>query len=68
MSGGYSFFFVIDDFDKLGGFVVVFIVGIECFQDELKGIKLLILVIWGSNDWIVFIEKVDLLVELMFNV
>ncbi|MDE5079759.1 MAG: alpha/beta hydrolase [Trichodesmium sp. St2_bin6] len=67
MSGGYSFPFVIDNFDKLGGFVAVSTVGIERFQDELKGIKLPTLAIWGSNDRIVPIDKADLLVELMPN-
>ena len=65
MSGGYSFPFVIDNFDKLGGFVAVSTVGIERFQDELKGIKLPTLAIWGSNDRIVPTEKADLLAELM---
>ncbi|MDE5086129.1 MAG: alpha/beta hydrolase [Trichodesmium sp. St16_bin2-tuft] len=65
MSGGYSLPFVINYCDQLGGFVAVSPVGIERFQDELKGIKLPTLAIWGSNDRIVPTEKADLLAELM---
>ncbi|MDJ0517843.1 MAG: alpha/beta hydrolase [Trichodesmium sp. MO_231.B1] len=67
MSGSYSLPFVINYCDKLGGFVAVSPVGIERFQDELKGINLPTLAIWGSNDRIVPVAQADLLVELMPN-
>ncbi|MEB3340701.1 alpha/beta hydrolase [Okeania sp.] len=67
MSGSYSLPFVINYGDKLGGFVGISPVGIERFQDELKGIELPTLAIWGSNDRIVPIEQADLLVELIPN-
>ena len=67
MSGGYSLPFVINYGDRLGGFVAVSPVGIERFQDELKGIKLPTLAIWGSNDRIVPVAQADLLVKLMPN-
>ncbi len=67
MSGGYSLPFVINHGDQLGGFVAVSPVGIERFQDKLKGIKLPTLAIWGSNDRIVPVAQADLLVKLMPN-
>ncbi|MGK7919924.1 MAG: alpha/beta fold hydrolase [Trichodesmium sp.] len=67
MSGGYSLPFVINHGDKLAGFVAVSPVGIERFQDELKGIKLPTLAIWGSNDRIVPVAQANLLVKLMPN-
>ncbi|MCL2932874.1 MAG: alpha/beta hydrolase [Trichodesmium sp. MAG_R03] len=67
MSGSYSLPFVINSYNQLGGFVAVSPVGIERFQDALKGIKLPTLAIWGSNDRIIPKEKADLLIELMPN-
>ena len=67
MSGAYSLPFVINHSDKLAGFVAVSPVGIERFQDELKGIKLPTLAIWGSNDRIVPVAQADLLLKLMPN-
>lgn len=67
MSGSYSLPFVINSCNQLGGFVAVSPVGIERFQNALKGIKLPTLAIWGSNDRIIPQEKADLLIELMPN-
>ncbi|MDJ0554859.1 MAG: alpha/beta hydrolase [Microcoleaceae cyanobacterium MO_207.B10] len=67
MSGGYSLPFVINHPDKLSGLVAISPVGIKRFQDELEGIKLPILGIWGSNDRIVPITQADLLLKLMPN-
>lgn len=67
MSGAYSLPFVISHSDKLAGLVAISPVGIERFQDELKGIKLPTLAMWGSNDRIVSVAQADLLVKLMPN-
>ena len=67
MSGNYSLPFVINHSDKLAGFVAVSPVGIKRFQEELKGINLPTLAIWGSNDRIVPVAEADLLVKLMSN-
>ncbi|MGB3513899.1 MAG: alpha/beta hydrolase [Microcoleaceae cyanobacterium] len=67
MSGNYSLPFVINQADKLSGFVAISPVGIQRFCDELKGIELPTLAIWGSNDRIVSVTEADLLVKLMPN-
>ena len=67
MSGAYSLPFVINHADKLSGLVAISPVGIKRFQDELEGIELPILAIWGSNDRIVPVAEADLLVKLMPN-
>lgn len=67
MSGAYSLPFVINHGDKLSGFVAISPVGIERFQDELEGLELATLAIWGSNDRIVPVAQADLLIKLMPN-
>lgn len=67
MSGNYSLPFVIEHKDKLSGLVAVAPVGIKRYQEELTGIELPVLAIWGSNDRIVPTEQADLLLELMPN-
>lgn len=67
MSGSYSLPFVINHGDKLAGFVAISTVGIQRFQNELEGIELPTLAIWGSNDRIVPLVEADLLLKLMPN-
>ncbi|MDY6805086.1 MAG: alpha/beta hydrolase [Cyanobacteriota bacterium] len=67
MSGNYSLPFLIEQKDKLSGLVAVAPVGIKRYREQLKGIQLPVLAIWGSNDRIVTIDHADLLLELMPN-
>lgn len=67
MSGSYSLPFVIEQKDKLRGLVAVAPVGIKRYQEELKGVDLPTLAIWGINDRIVPMNQADLLLELMPN-
>lgn len=67
MSGGYSLPFVVKYSEKLRGFVPVAPVGILNFSEQLQGIKLPTLAIWGSNDRIVPVEQADELLKLMPN-
>ncbi len=65
MSGSYSLPFVANYSEKLRGFVAVAPVGITRYGEQLKGIELPTLAIWGSNDRIVPPQQADLLLELM---
>lgn len=67
MSGGYSLPFLVNDSEKLRGFVSVAPVGILKFEKQLQGVKLPTLAVWGSNDRIVPLEQADLLLKLMPN-
>jgi pimeloyl-ACP methyl ester carboxylesterase len=65
MSGGYSLPFVANYSHKLTGFVAIAPVAISQYAQQLKGVKLPTLAIWGSNDRIVPIKMADKLIELM---
>lgn len=67
MSGIYSLPLVFSHWDKLRGFVAVAPVGISGFRNQLKGIELPTLAIWGSNDNIVPVKQADLLLKIMPN-
>ncbi|MEA5541321.1 alpha/beta hydrolase [Limnoraphis robusta Tam1] len=67
MSGTYSLSFVVKHSEQLKGFVAVAPVGILKMSQQLRGILLPTLAIWGSDDRIVPVEQADLLVELMPN-
>ncbi|MDY6939960.1 MAG: alpha/beta hydrolase [Cyanobacteriota bacterium] len=67
MSGQYSLPSIARHADKLRGFVAVAPVGIRQYQEQLKGIALPTLAIWGSNDRIVPTSLADLLVQNMPN-
>ena len=67
MSGNYSLPFVIERGDILSGLVAVAPVGIKRYREELTGVELPTLVVWGSNDRIVTPDIADLLLELMPN-
>jgi pimeloyl-ACP methyl ester carboxylesterase len=67
MSGGYSLPLVANYPDQLTGFVAVAPVAIAKYAQQLKGVKLPTLAIWGSNDSIVPIKMADELIELMPN-
>jgi pimeloyl-ACP methyl ester carboxylesterase len=67
MSGNYSLPFVIENRDKLSGLVAVAPVGIKRYRQQLTGIDLPTLAVWGSNDRIVPEDQADLLLELMPN-
>jgi abhydrolase domain-containing protein 14 len=67
MSGTYSLSFVVKHSEQLQGFVAVAPVGILKMTQQLRGILLPTLAIWGSDDRIVPVEQADLLVELMPN-
>lgn len=53
MSGGYSLPLVAQHPEKLKGFVPVAPVSLPSFEQQLRGVKLPTLAIWGSNDEIV---------------
>ncbi|NER34964.1 MAG: alpha/beta hydrolase [Oscillatoria sp. SIO1A7] len=67
MSGRYSLPLVVDYAEKLRGFVPVAPVAIPQYREQLEGIELPVLAIWGSNDRIVSPEQADLLLQLMPN-
>ncbi len=67
MSGSYSLPFVVNHSQKLRGFVPVAPVGISRYGEQLRGIELPTLAIWGSNDRIVPVAQADFLVEIMPN-
>ena len=67
MSGGYSLPFIVKYPEKLSGFVPIAPVGIPGFAQQLQGITLPTLAIWGSNDGIVPVAQGDLLLEMMPN-
>lgn len=65
MSGRFSLPLVIGHPEKLKGFVPVAPVGIPHFQNQLDGIRLPTLAIWGSDDNIFPATQADLLCQLM---
>ncbi|MBD2185449.1 alpha/beta hydrolase [Planktothrix sp. FACHB-1355] len=67
MSGNYSLPFVVNHSEKLSGFVPVAPVGIMMFTQQLQGIQLPTLAIWGSNDTIVPVAIADELLKVMPN-
>lgn len=67
MSGGYSLPLMVSHPEKLSGFVAVAPVGIAKYREQLKGVQVPTLAIWGSNDRIVPISDADLLVQLIPN-
>ena len=67
MSGNYSLPFVAKYAELLSGLVAVAPVAISRFSQQLRGIKLPTLAIWGSNDRIVSIKQADLLAQIMPN-
>ncbi|MGB3692153.1 MAG: alpha/beta fold hydrolase [Spirulinaceae cyanobacterium] len=67
MSGGYSLPFLVNHPQKLRGFVPVAPVGISRYGEQLKGIEVPTLAIWGSNDRIVPVAQADFLVEVLVN-
>ncbi len=67
MSGGYSLPLVAQHPDKLKGFVPVAPVSIPSFEQQLRGIELPTMAIWGSNDQIVPVEQAERLCRLMPN-
>ncbi|MGK7878057.1 MAG: alpha/beta fold hydrolase [Xenococcaceae cyanobacterium] len=67
MSGGYSLPFIANHSERLRGFVPVAPVGISRFGEQLKGIELPTLAVWGSNDRIVPVKQADFLVKMMPN-
>ena len=67
MSGSYSLPFLVNHSQKLRGFVPVAPVGISRYGEQLKGIEVPTLAIWGSNDRIVPIAQANLLVEILVN-
>ena len=67
MSGRYSLPLVTRHPEKLSGFVAVAPVTIPSYEDQLKGIDLPTLAIWGSDDSIVPVNQAERLVRLMAN-
>ena len=67
MSGHFSLPLVVQHPEKLSGFVAVAPVGIPSFEQQLKGIELPTLAIWGSNDQIVLVTQAERLCHLMLN-
>lgn len=65
MSGNYSLSFIVKYPERVRGFVAVAPVAISRFSQQLKGIQVPTLAIWGSNDRIVPLEQAKLLVQLM---
>ncbi|NET62146.1 MAG: alpha/beta hydrolase [Symploca sp. SIO2E6] len=67
MSGNYSLPFIANHAERLAGFVPVAPVGILKFEEQLKGVQLPTLAIWGSNDRLIPVAQADLLLKLMPN-
>lgn len=67
MSGSYSLPFIANHSEQLSGFVPIAPVGILKFNQQLEGIQLPTLAIWGSNDQIVPVEQADELLKVMQN-
>lgn len=67
MSGRYSLPVVAGHPQKLSGFVPVAPVGIPAMEQQLQGVALPTLAVWGSDDQIVPVEQADRLVKLMPN-
>jgi abhydrolase domain-containing protein 14 len=68
MSGNYSLPFIAKHSDRLGGFVAVAPVGVPQMLQQLQGIALPTLAIWGSDDRIIPLEQAQLLEQFMSNV
>ena len=67
MSGTYSLSFVVKHSQELQGFVAIAPVGIMKMSQQLRGIELPTLAMWGSEDRIIPVEQADFLVEIMPN-
>ncbi len=67
MSGNYSLPLVVNNQEKLSGFVAIAPMGIARFKEQLTGVKLPTLAIWGSNDRIVPVSQAEDLVKGMSN-
>lgn len=67
MSGHYSLPLVVRHPEKLSGFVAVAPVGIPSLEQQLKGIELPTLAIWGSNDQVVLVTHAERLCHWMPN-
>ncbi len=66
-SGGYSYPLVVDDPDRLSGFVAVATTNIPDYAERLSGNSLPVLAVWGSQDGIVPIENSELLCRSVTN-
>ena len=67
MSGSYSLPFIVKYSAMLRGFVPIAPVGISTFANQLQGISLPTLAIWGSNDRIVPVAEADIFLQMMPN-
>ncbi|NES22662.1 MAG: alpha/beta hydrolase, partial [Symploca sp. SIO3E6] len=67
MSGNYSLPLIANHAEQLSGFVPIAPVGILKFEEQLKGVQLPTLAIWGSNDRLIPVAQADLLLKLMPN-
>lgn len=67
MSGGYSLPLLVKRPDKLRGFVAVAPVNLPQFMEQLTGVTVPTLAIWGSNDPIVRVNQADELIKRMPN-
>ncbi|WP_041238426.1 alpha/beta fold hydrolase [Gloeothece citriformis] len=67
MSGSYSLPLISQYPEKVGSFVAVAPVDIPKYRQQLQGVQIPTLALWGSNDRIVPINNANLLIELMPN-
>ena len=67
MSGNYSLPLVVHHREQLSGLVAVAPISISKYAQQLQGVDLPTLAIWGSNDRIVPTRMTDKLIELMPN-